>query len=152
MPQGFLAVFHPLTVSHQISISFSLMRSLDPSSSLFASLCVPLNLSVVFAHFASVQLVIALNATPSLLTQLFLPSSFPSNSPALPLFLYSAFFYFLHPLEFSLSSQESQEEIDKVLQFLKDKPILYYKLCFNGCKRGRGLWSIILQWPNTKKC
>lgn len=53
-PWGFLTLFLSLTLSHQISISLLLMRLLDPSSSLFLSLSVPLNLSLfLFARFVS---------------------------------------------------------------------------------------------------
>lgn len=78
LPWGFLTLFLSLTLSHQISISFSLMRLLDPSNSLLFSLSVPLNISSGVIHF-----VLAQSLSQSVL-------SFPSLPPfILPFFLLS---------------------------------------------------------------
>ncbi len=78
-PWGFLTLFLSPTLSHQISISFSLIRLLDPSSSLFFSLSVPLNLSLVFAHFVSAHS---------------FSSSLSHSVPSFPCLLYSSSLFF----------------------------------------------------------
>lgn len=132
---GFLTLFLSLTPSHQISISFPLMRLLNPSSSLFPSLSVPLNLSFVFARFVSSSLFHSVPCFPSMPHS----SSLFFTTTTSPAFHTPFCFYGVHPLTFSLSSGKSQEEQQKgkkVPQFLKELlccRIVCASVCFNRC-------------------
>lgn len=132
-PRGFLTLRFSQTLSHQISISFSLMCSLHPSSSLFSSLSVPLSLSCcesfVFARLSAHSRSGSLSH--SVLRFASLPHSsslfYPTNPSAyLPClcFPHSSCFYCIHHLVFFLSSDRSHEECNKVHQFLKDQEIV----------------------------
>lgn len=127
-PWGFLTLFLSPTLSHQISISFSLMHLPDPYSSPLVSLSVPLNLSL-FRSAHLLRLIISLSPI--------LPLPVPTHpsltcSLALPL-LTALCFYCVHPLMFSLSSDESQEESDSPSVPQTQGTVVLHQSVFNRC-------------------